>query len=55
MDREVRKSQVRPSTLVLYEGFLKNHLDPVFGNMVLARIGTEDIQGFKAGKTAAAM
>jgi integrase len=47
--------QVRPSTLVLYEGFLKNHLDPVFGNMVLAKIGTEDIQGFKAGKTAAGL
>ena len=47
--------QVRPSTLVLCEGFLKNHLDPVFGNMVLAKIGTEDIQGFKAGKTAAGL
>ncbi len=31
---------------------MKNHLYPVFGNMVLALIGTENIQGFKAGKTA---
>ena len=49
------KVQVRPSTLVLYEGFFKNHLDPVFGNMELAKIGTEDIQGFKAEKTAAGL
>jgi integrase len=42
------KVQVRPSTLVLYRGFLKNHLCPVFGNVALAKIGVEEVQGFKA-------
>ena len=45
--------QVKPGTLEDYGGYFKNHLLPAFGEMPLARIGVEDVQGFKSAKLAA--
>jgi len=51
----IGEGQIRPSTLNLYTGHFKNHLVPAFGRMKLVKIGVEDIQGFKADKTAAGL
>jgi integrase len=44
------RGQVKPGTLADYGGYFKNHLLPAFGEMPLAHIGVEDIQGFKSAK-----
>ena len=51
----IGEGQIRQSTLNLYDGFFRNHLVPAFGTQQLAIIGVEDIQGFKAEKTAAGL
>ena len=51
----IGEGQIRPSTLVLYDGHFRNHLIPAFGGTVLSKIGVEDIQGFKAVKTASGL
>jgi len=51
----IGEGQIRPSTLDLYNGHFRNHLIPAFGAMVLSQIGVEDIQGFKAIKTASGL
>ena len=51
----IGEGQIRASTLNLYDGFFRNHLVPAFGTQQLAIIGVEDIQGFKAKKTAAGL
>ena len=51
----VGEGQIRHSTLALYDGLFRNHLIPTFGNVELAQIGVEDIQGFKAEKTASGL
>lgn len=47
--------QVRPSTLVLYEGYLKKHFIPIFGSMNLDQIGVEEMQSFKTDKMASGL
>jgi len=37
------RPQVRSSTLVLYEGYLKHHFIPVFGSMALDKISVENV------------
>lgn len=44
------RPQVRSSTLVIYDGYIKNHFMPVFGDMNLGKIGVEDVLSFKAQK-----
>ena len=51
----IGEGQIRPSTLVLYDGHFRTHLIPAFGGTVLSKIGVEDIQGFKAVKTASGL
>ena len=51
----IGEGQIRSSTLDLYSGHLRNHLVPAFGAMELAKIGAEEIQGFKAEKTASGL
>jgi len=46
----IGEGQIRQSTLVMYDGYFRNHLLPRFGAMELAKIDVEDIQGFKAEK-----
>lgn len=49
------RPQVRSSTLVLYEGYLKNHFIPVFGSMELDKISVENVQIFKSEKMASGL
>jgi len=51
----VGEGQIRSSTLDLYSGHFRNHLIPAFGGMELAKIGLEEIQGFKADKTSSGL
>ena len=51
----IGEGQIRQSTLNLYYGHLRNHLVPAFGTMELSKIGVEDVQGFKADKTASGL
>ncbi len=51
----IGESQIRQSTLCLYDGLFRNHLIPAFGSMVLSRIRVEDVQGFKAEKMASGL
>lgn len=51
----IGEGQIRQSTLNLYDGHLRNHLVPAFGSMELSKIGVEDVQGFKAEKTASGL
>lgn len=46
-----RKSQrnLRPSTAALYDGLLKNHVLPTFGDRTLRSIRTEDVDAWVAG------
>ena len=46
------RGQVRPSTLSSYAYLFRGHLIPAFGEMELARIGVEDVQGFRAQMSA---
>ena len=51
----IGEGQIRDSTLSLYDGFFRNHLEPAFGEQQLSNISVEDIQGFKAEKIAAGL
>ena len=42
------QAQVAPSTLSRYLSHFRKNIIPAFGEMELARIGAEDVQGFKA-------
>jgi integrase len=42
------EGQVRPSTLAMYHSLFRTHIIPAFGGMELAKIGVEDVQGFKS-------
>jgi integrase len=44
----IGEGQIRPSTLTLYRGLFSKHMIPAFGDLPLAHIGVEDLQGFKA-------
>ena len=47
--------EIKDSTLILYRGLFRNHLVPAFGDKQLSAITVEDVQGFRAGKTAAGL
>jgi integrase len=51
----IGEGQIRASTINLYDGHFRNHLIPSFGSIQLSNIGVEDIQGFKAEKTASGL
>ena len=44
------EGEIRPSTLIQYRGFFKNHLVPAFGPKQLTAITVKDIQDYKAQK-----
>ena len=44
------KSELRPSTMTLYDGFLRNHSVPNFGESEISKIRVEDVSTFKAAK-----
>ncbi len=47
------EGQVRPSTLAQYLSLFRMHVIPTFGGMELAKIGVEDVQGFRSSMLAA--
>jgi integrase len=53
--RKYAQGQVRPSTMVLYQGFFQNHLIPLCGNTEISKISVEDIQELKSTKLAAGL
>ena len=46
------QGQLKPGTVEDYKGYFTNHLEPVFGNKEISKIGVEDVQAFKAAKLA---
>ncbi|MEW6189553.1 MAG: site-specific integrase [Actinomycetota bacterium] len=48
--KDYAQGQVKPSTLQSYEGYIKNHLIPYFGQVKLMQIGADFVQGLVSSK-----
>src|SRR5215207_1302076 len=48
LDRYLAVLDVEPTTRVTYEGYIRNHIRPVLGELPLARLETETIDSFYA-------
>jgi integrase len=50
-----RRADVRPRTIVTYEGNIRNHIVPLLGGIELSRLAPQDVRRLKADRLAAGL